>query len=428
MQMVKLVSMSSHLRIIVYLIGVFSLWFFRPEKVMAAPIACNLRYGNFQVQTTLPSTLISGSQTQPIPIAFSGTGINGGTSYKIICAIESSVAIPYYYKDLGEISPILPVGNSITANLPSSCFNLPPDYLAMFAIDANAYVKFEPIDNSGEACTVKGFTLKNVRDTINCSSANFSITTADGKPVRSCVNAGSAVNIAINNLSYSNGSPVNASLKLFVTNSSIGSDGLPITVSNGSYSGSTVVNTSAGSQLLQAQVGDAGAILCSSPTIPILPIGRCSEDDQTLPPPSDNAESVPFALCQQVADAGSTDPNSDYQQCLSCFGSGAGKSVGEGDKEAPKAFWTAFGCVRVSKNGMVQDLLRIGLGISGGFVLLTILYGAFLLTTSSGNPKRVQEGQEMISSAVMGLFFVIFSVIILQFIGVSLLRIPGFGT
>jgi hypothetical protein len=90
-------------------------------------------------------------------------------------------------------------------------------------------------------------------------------------------------------------------------------------------------------------------------------------------------------------------------------------------------FWTAFGCVRTSKEGLIQDFLRIGLGLAGGFVLLSILYGSFLLTTSSGDPKRVQEGQEMISSAVMGLLFVIFSVVILQFIGVSILRIPGFG-
>jgi hypothetical protein len=83
--------------------------------------------------------------------------------------------------------------------------------------------------------------------------------------------------------------------------------------------------------------------------------------------------------------------------------------------------------VKTSKEGIVQNIIQIGLGLAGGFVLLSILYGAFLLTTSSGDAKRVQEGQEMITSAVMGLVFVIFSIMILQFIGVSILRIPGFG-
>ncbi len=82
----------------------------------------------------------------------------------------------------------------------------------------------------------------------------------------------------------------------------------------------------------------------------------------------------------------------------------------------------------LTQEGLVTSLLRIGIGLAGGFVLLSILYGSFLLTTSSGDPKRVQEGQEMITSAIMGLLFVIFSVIILRFIGVSILQIPGFGT
>lgn len=132
------------------------------------------------------------------------------------------------------------------------------------------------------------------------------------------------------------------------------------------------------------------------------------------PVPGDPAA---FALCSQANKA-------DQQACRDCVGEdNAGAEGGSGKK-----FWTAFGCVETSKEGLVKSMVRIGMGLSGGFVLLSILYGAFLLTTSSGDPKRVQEGQEMISSAIMGLFFVIFSVIILQFIGVSILQIPGFGT
>lgn len=138
----------------------------------------------------------------------------------------------------------------------------------------------------------------------------------------------------------------------------------------------------------------------------------------------DPPDSVAFTLCQQAAN------EEDMEACLTCFGEGhgTGSGPGQGDKNPPKKFWTAFGCVETSATGIVQSFLRIGLGLAGGFVLLAILYGAFLLTTSSGDPNRVKEGQEMISSAVMGLLFVIFSVVILQFIGVTILRIPGFGT
>ncbi len=116
---------------------------------------------------------------------------------------------------------------------------------------------------------------------------------------------------------------------------------------------------------------------------------------------------APFVLCDQAT-------GNDKTLCQNCFNNGE--------------YWTAFGCVGTTKEGIVTSFIRIGMGISGGFVLLSILYGAFLLTTSSGDPTRVKEGQEMITSAIMGLLFVIFSIIILRFIGVTILQIPGFGT
>lgn len=133
--------------------------------------------------------------------------------------------------------------------------------------------------------------------------------------------------------------------------------------------------------------------------------------------PDKPISSVPFALCKQVAPE-------DYAACTHCIG---GKDNIENPDDAGAGLWTAFGCVRTSKEGMISDIITIGLMLSGGVVILTILYGAFLLTTSSGDPKRVQEGQEMVTSAIMGLLFVIFSMIILRFIGVDILRIPGFG-
>lgn len=158
-------------------------------------------------------------------------------------------------------------------------------------------------------------------------------------------------------------------------------------------------------------------------------------DPQTGNPvegPGADTENPAFALCLQADNTG-PQGQTDRDKCLRCYGSGGGGAEPgqEGlvsDSAAPTSLWTAFGCVQTSPTGMIQSFLRIILGLAGGIVLLVILYGAFLLTTSSGDPKRVQEGQEMITSAVMGILFIIFSVIILQFIGVKLLQIPGFGT
>jgi hypothetical protein len=89
--------------------------------------------------------------------------------------------------------------------------------------------------------------------------------------------------------------------------------------------------------------------------------------------------------------------------------------------------YTAIGCIQTDSKSIVVYLVKTGLGIAGGIALLMILAGAFLVTTSAGEIKRLQQGKEIISSAVMGLFWIIFSVTILQFIGVTIFKLPGFG-
>lgn len=121
----------------------------------------------------------------------------------------------------------------------------------------------------------------------------------------------------------------------------------------------------------------------------------------------------PFELCKQVNKA-------DEEACNAC-------RVGSASPNGSPGLWTSVGCIPTNFQGIIQSLLSIGLGISGGFVVITVLMGAFKFATSAGQPKQIQEAQETISAAVIGLLFVIFSIIILKFIGVSLLHIPGFA-
>ena len=47
-----------------------------------------------------------------------------------------------------------------------------------------------------------------------------------------------------------------------------------------------------------------------------------------------------------------------------------------------------------------------------------MVIGSVRVLTSAGDPKNVAAGREMIIAAVAGLLFLIFSVIILKFIGI----------
>lgn len=89
---------------------------------------------------------------------------------------------------------------------------------------------------------------------------------------------------------------------------------------------------------------------------------------------------------------------------------------------------TALGCIPAKPTDLIVGLLKFATGIGGGIAFLIMLYGAFEMMTSAGNPERIKAGHERMTSAVIGLLFIIFSVLLLKVIGVDILQIPGFGT
>jgi hypothetical protein len=111
-------------------------------------------------------------------------------------------------------------------------------------------------------------------------------------------------------------------------------------------------------------------------------------------------------LCKQVDEK-------NMDECQGCFNNGG--------------IWTALGCIPTDPTGLIQTLIKIGLMVGGGIATLIILAGGFMLSISQGDPKKTSEAKEMISAAVIGLIFIVFSISILQLIGVQILQIPEFG-
>jgi hypothetical protein len=73
----------------------------------------------------------------------------------------------------------------------------------------------------------------------------------------------------------------------------------------------------------------------------------------------------------------------------------------------------------------IQSLYTLLLSISGGIALLMIIYSGYQLMTSRGNPEVVKTARERLTSAIVGLLFLVFSMVILQIIGFDILKIPG---
>ncbi len=101
----------------------------------------------------------------------------------------------------------------------------------------------------------------------------------------------------------------------------------------------------------------------------------------------------------------------DLKDCMNCAAGGG--------------VWSAIGCVPLNLQTFVSSfLLTTGIGLGGIVALLCIIYSALMMQVSQGNPERIKKAQENLTSCILGLMLIIFSVLILRIIGVDILRIP----
>jgi len=109
-----------------------------------------------------------------------------------------------------------------------------------------------------------------------------------------------------------------------------------------------------------------------------------------------------------------TDVGTEKGKCYSCMAEGK--------------LWTALGCIDLKMDSFIQNqLFGWGLGLAGLSAFLCIIYSAFIFQTSSNNPEKITQAQDTMTSCITGLIVIIFSVFILNIIGVDILKIPGFS-
>ncbi len=144
-------------------------------------------------------------------------------------------------------------------------------------------------------------------------------------------------------------------------------------------------------------------------------VGDCEDVCNKNEIPLEEVYSGPdnFSLCKQIPDS----QPEQYAKCIECAGGVNGKA----------GIWTAVGCIKRDPQTIINKFIKIGLGVAGGFALITFLTAGFMYSTSQGSPEQVKKAKEMMTASVMGILFIIFSVTILQYIGWTILKIPGFG-
>ena len=129
-----------------------------------------------------------------------------------------------------------------------------------------------------------------------------------------------------------------------------------------------------------------------------------------------------------TTEAGSlTSDNDPYFICETNLSQNEGASTACQECMGEEGIWTSVGCIPQNPKSLVSKLITIGVGILGGIFLLRILTAAFMLTASQGDVKKTSEAKQIITEAIIGVLFILFSVTMLQFIGADVLKLPGFG-
>lgn len=90
---------------------------------------------------------------------------------------------------------------------------------------------------------------------------------------------------------------------------------------------------------------------------------------------------------------------------------------------------SALGCMPMDKveRFLGEGVLGVGITFAGAFSILCIIFGAIQFQLSGGESAKVQKAQKLITQCVVGLLIILFSIFLLRFVGVNLLRIYGLG-
>ena len=398
---------------IVYLL-VTMLFAVSPAKALAAdPDGDTCSSWNVTVLEGVNTSFTSGSKDSHT-VSLDVSSLPQGDSYYL--GVYDAIAFDGSTVDLVEVANSQkPSGGRLTFTLTNNeALNGTGDYDDIFVFLGVG--TGGPIDRMfGDFCYAGMYTI--TQDVPSCDDI-FVSQNRDGDQCYSsgCIEKGT-VNVQVTGIKNPDGSYYTGPIEV-----KIKKDGFNIpdqdknqTPVNGSVTTTHTVGES-GSYTVTAQLATGANLNCPQPSFNVEPM-LCDDTDPLQCGGKTSAlegeTTTPFQLCAQINDP------AQYSSCVECAGGAEGVASG---------VWTAVGCIPTNATSIVQSLIKIGLSVAGGVALLMILAAGFIFSTSQGDPKRTNEAKELMTSAIIGLLFIIFSVTMLQFIGVNVLRIPGFGT
>jgi hypothetical protein len=140
----------------------------------------------------------------------------------------------------------------------------------------------------------------------------------------------------------------------------------------------------------------------------------------------------PLKKCEEIPDPNESDLNK-FLAMLDAL-NGGGKGVPLPCKGGPvtnplecNALDTSIGTIALNPVGFITRVFSIVLSFAGIGALFLIIYSGYRLMISRNNKEVIQGARETLTAAIIGLIFIIASIVLLTVIAVDILKIPGFG-
>lgn len=119
-------------------------------------------------------------------------------------------------------------------------------------------------------------------------------------------------------------------------------------------------------------------------------------------------------VCKQYsATVPSTQRDAEYDNCLTCYSAN--------DTDRPIYQWTSLGCVNVSVQGLIVNILRIFYGVGTGLLVFRIVVAGLKLLSNPDVPGINKDSREEIVASIVAFLFGVLSVVILRFFGINVL-------
>lgn len=88
---------------------------------------------------------------------------------------------------------------------------------------------------------------------------------------------------------------------------------------------------------------------------------------------------------------------------------------------------TAIGPITIEPTAFINAILKLVMGIVGGIVVIMTILAGYQVMTSSGDPQKLAATKELIVSIITGVVLIVFSLVLLQAIGIDILGLPPLG-